>query len=46
MIEIEISMVVSVSEKITQEEFENKFIEWVEQNGWTCGGSIGPVKED
>ena len=39
MKEIEISMVVSAP-NLTEDEVSDKFVKWVEENNWSCGGSV------
>ena len=39
MKEIEISMVVSAP-NLTEDEVSDKFVKWVEDNNWSCGGKI------
>ncbi len=41
---IEINVIVETN--LSVKEFNNKFIEWIESNGWVCGGSFKPVDED
>ncbi len=43
MKEIEISMVVTVPDTETLDSVGDKFIEWVESNGWTCGGGFSEL---
>ena len=39
MSEIELDIIVDVTKNhLTVEEFTDKFIEWIEENNWTCGG--------
>lgn len=38
---IEINVIVETD--LSTNEFNNKFIEWVESNGWVCGGTFKPV---
>ena len=46
MKEIQINMVLSNCENETEETIWNKFIEWVEANGWTVGGSIRLLEDE
>lgn len=41
-----IGLDIVVETDLTAEEFNDKFIEWVESNGWTCGGSMFAVDEE
>ena len=41
---IEIDVIVETD--LSVKEFNEKFIEWVESNGWVCGGSFKPVNEE
>lgn len=45
MKEIEIKMVLSVPDNKTIEEINDLFIEWVEDNGWSCGGSVNDISD-
>jgi hypothetical protein len=44
MKEIEIAMVVNAPD-ITEDEVSDKFVKWVEENNWSCGGKIEDVTE-
>ena len=44
--EIEIKGCVEVQDKITVDEFSEKFIDFLESNGWYFGGSIDKYNED
>lgn len=45
--EITIDMVVDTSDNpISVEDLANKFIDWVEENGWTAGGGIFPTPDE
>ncbi len=44
--EIEIIGCVEVQDNITVDEFSEKFIDFLESNGWYFGGSIEEYKED
>jgi hypothetical protein len=41
-----INLDVIVETKITTDEFSDRFIKWVEENGWVCGGIFKPVDEE
>jgi len=41
---IEINVIVETN--LSVNEFNNKFIEWIESNGWVCGGTFKPVDEE
>ena len=38
--EIELNMVLNVPASETEDTVLDKFIEWVESNGWLCGGGV------
>lgn len=40
MYEIDVQVIVIAD--INLDEFTDKFMEWIEANGWTMGGGIGP----
>lgn len=43
--EYDLSVVVSTENNpVDQETFFDLFIDWVEKNGWHCGGGVSPVK--
>ena len=42
----EISGCIEVPEDVTDEVFFNKFIEFIESNGWTFGGGIEETAEN
>lgn len=45
--EIQIEGCIDVSgNPVTVDEFTDKFIEWIEKNGWYFGGGIHLYKED
>lgn len=46
MKEIEISGCVTLPKEVTQEEFVNKFLSWVEENGWQFGGGTTELNEN
>ena len=41
---VELDMVVETD--LSVDEFNSKFIQWVESNGWVCGGRIRAVDEE
>ena len=43
--EIEIDMVVSVPDTEDQASISEKFIAWVVENGWTCGGYVKEITD-
>jgi DNA gyrase inhibitor GyrI len=43
--EIHIDMIISNCDDETQDTIWEKFIEWVEANGWSAGGTIQEVTE-
>lgn len=44
--EIEIAGCVEVSSNVTVDEFLDKFIDFLESNGWYFGGAINEYSED
>ena len=45
MKEIEISMVVNVTDSENTDTIMDKFINWVAENGWICGGGVKDITE-
>ena len=45
MKEIEINMVVNVPDSENTDTIMDKFINWVSENGWVCGGGIKDITE-
>ena len=45
MKEIEISMVVNVPDSENTDTIMDKFIHWVSENGWICGGRVKDITE-
>ena len=45
MKEIEISMVVNVPDSENTDTIMDKFISWVSENGWICGGGVKDITE-
>jgi len=45
MKEIEIDMVLNVPDNETRDSIMDKFIGWVEHNGWFCGGSVKDITD-
>lgn len=43
MKEIEIDMVISNCENETEQSICEKFVAWVESNGWLCGGGVKDI---
>ena len=43
--EFEISIVMNTPETETKDSVLDKFLEWVESNGWLCGGSVREITE-
>ena len=41
---IDISMTVETDMDVL--DFTEKFVQWVEENGWSCGGGMRAVDED
>lgn len=35
-----------VETELSLDEFEDRFIEWIERNGWTTGGTMREVDKD
>jgi hypothetical protein len=46
MKEISIEMVVTVPETESESSVSDKFVEWVESNGWTCGGGVKEITDE
>jgi|GEM_PF-2914042 len=44
--EFEIDMVVNVPEGETQDSVLDKFVTWVADNGWLCGGTVREITEE
>ena len=45
--EFEINGCVDISENpVSLDEFNDKFIEWIESNGWYFGGVVKPYSEE
>ena len=45
MKEIEINMVVNVPDSENTDTIMDKFINWVADNGWICGGGVKDITE-
>lgn len=45
MKEIEITMVVNVPDSENTDTIMDKFINWVAENGWICGGGVKDITE-
>ena len=45
MKEIEITMVVNVPDSENTDTIMDKFVNWVAENGWICGGGVKDVTE-
>jgi hypothetical protein len=45
MKEIEINMVINVPDSENTDTIMDKFINWVAENGWICGGGIKDITE-
>jgi len=45
MKEIEINMVVNVPDSENTDTIMDKFISWVSENGWVCGGGVKDITE-
>ena len=45
MKEIEINMVVNVPDSENTDTIMDKFINWVSENGWVCGGGVKDITE-
>ena len=45
MKEIEINMVVNVPDSENTDTIMHKFIIWVSENGWICGGGVKDITE-
>jgi len=45
MKEIEINMVLNVPESENADTVINKFVNWVVENGWVCGGGVKDITE-
>ena len=45
MKEIEINMVVNVPDSENTDTIMDKFIDWVSENGWVCGGGVKDITE-
>ena len=45
MKEIEINMVVNVPDSENTDTIMDKFISWVSEHGWVCGGGVKDITE-
>jgi len=45
MKEIEITMVVSVPDSENTDTIMDKFVSWVTENGWICGGGVKDITQ-
>jgi hypothetical protein len=45
MKEIEINMVVNVPDSENTDTIMDKFVSWVAENGWICGGGVKDITE-
>jgi hypothetical protein len=45
MKEIEVNMVVNVPDSENTDTIMDKFINWVAENGWICGGGVKDITE-
>ena len=43
---IQIDGIAEIDKDISNQEFTDKFIQWIESNGWYFGGGISNYKED
>jgi len=43
--QIEIHMVISCKDFVSEDEMNDRFVSWVESQGWTCGGSVKELDE-
>ena len=41
---VKLNMVVETN--LSADEFNDKFVAWVEENGWLCGGCIQSIDEE